>query len=467
MPVGVAADKLRRRVALSEMHGAAPGRARLGRRVVLLAALLFLLANLALRAQALGGRGGALGVFVAAVLAGTLLCALRTAWIGPALAGFGASLCFYGFHSYRPQSQACELLVSAFGAVLVWRLLRLPVSSAAAGRRAVLPFFLLYAVAATASLLLLPAGVLEHRAYLEADGLVRAALSGYPKDPLYPIVSANRLWLFLVFAAALSAQPDQRELFRRLVRGVACAVILTLVLGLLDFVGIISLVRYNLSQLFFGSDYRRLQSTFGNPSWFACFVSLSLPFVVLEFLEARALWRALLAAAFPLAAAGLFLSGSRASWVAVGVLAAGLVALQLAAKRAGRSFPHPGRLGWAAIAASAAVFALLAAGAYWPALAIVPRGSGRLEGVSREIELRGLGLASPRRVAAEYALELARQKPLLGLGYESYNMHLRAQLELPGSRVAGVTNTAIAGDPNETVFDDSHSTYLQALTGLG
>jgi len=175
MPVAAAADKLRRRVALSPMHG---------RRVVLLAALLFLLVNLALRAQALGVRGGAAGVFVAVVLAGTLVCALRPAWIGAALAVSGASLCFYGFHSYRPQSQACELLVSALGAVLVWRLLRLAGSSAPAGARAVLPFFLLYAVAATFSLLLLPADVLEHRAYLEADGLVGAALSGYPKDPL-------------------------------------------------------------------------------------------------------------------------------------------------------------------------------------------------------------------------------------------------------------------------------------------
>ena len=83
------------------------------------------------------------------------------------------------------------------------------------------------------------------------------------------------------------------------------------------------------------------------------------------------------------------------------------------------------------------------------------------------MQYRGLGLRSPRRVAAEYARELARLAPLLGLGYESFNMHLRAQLEIEGSGVARVANTAVAADPAETVFDDSHNTYLQVLTGTG
>jgi hypothetical protein len=70
-------------------------------------------------------------------------------------------------------------------------------------------------------------------------------------------------------------------------------------------------------------------------------------------------------------------------------------------------------------------------------------------------------------VAARYAIELAKQKPLLGLGYESFNMHLRAQLDIPSSAVAGVMNTAVAHDASEPLFDDSHNTYLQLLAGTG
>jgi hypothetical protein len=106
--------------------------------------------------------------------------------------------------------------------------------------------------------------------------------------------------------------------------------------------------------------------------------------------------------------------------------------------------------------------------------------TGRFEGLSRELQYRGLGVRegvrddaglgprqSPRRVAIAYALELARLAPVLGLGYESFNLHLRSQLEIPGSGVAGVVNTALAYDASETLFDDSHNTYLQVLTGTG
>ena len=92
---------------------------------------------------------------------------------------------------------------------------------------------------------------------------------------------------------------------------------------------------------------------------------------------------------------------------------------------------------------------------------------GRLEGLSREVRIRGLGLTSPRPVAARYAIALAREAPLLGLGYESFNMHLRAQLDIPSSAVARVVNTAVAQDASEPLFDDSHNTYLQVLAGTG
>jgi hypothetical protein len=78
-----------------------------------------------------------------------------------------------------------------------------------------------------------------------------------------------------------------------------------------------------------------------------------------------------------------------------------------------------------------------------------------------------VGLDSPRSVATAHALELARQGPILGLGYESYNLHLRAQLALPGSRVAAIVGAAAPRYLHETVFDDAHNTYLQVLTGTG
>ena len=454
----------------SPAHSEAPRErgARRGRAFGLALALLFLLANLVAHAWALATNGATAGALAGAAVLAAIACALRPSLLGPALAILGASLFLFGFHAYRPQSLGFELGVCALAAALVLRLARASRAATPPAMRLVLPLFALYASLSSVSLLLLPPRVLEHRAFLEGLALLPSALLAFLKDPLYPIASVDRLWLLLTFASALAAQPAAEGLFRRLFRGVAWAAVLAVVLGLLDFLGIVSLARYNLSQLFFGAAYRRLQSTFGNPSWFASFVTCALPFALLALLEARRATRWLLAAAFPLAAAALFLSGARASWLAASLWLGGLLVVRLASRRLALPSPSAGRLGWAALVLSLVTFGGLAARAFAPgAPAGVGGPAGRMEGLAREIQLRGLGLQSPRRVAAAYALALARQRPLLGLGYESFNIHLRAQLEIPGSPVARVVNDAVAADPGEAVFDDSHDTYLQVLTGTG
>ena len=220
---------------------------------------------------------------------------------------------------------------------------------------------------ATFSLLLLPPAVLEHRLFLEGSDFARAILGAFPKDPLYPIASVNRLWLFLLFAVLLSSQPDARALYRSLFRGIAWAALVAVVLGLLDFLGVFSLARYNLSHLFYGAQYRRLQSTFGNPSWFACFVSLALPFVLLELWEARRRRRVAIACLLPLCAASLFLSGARASWLAGLVVIAALAGLVLLSRRHDRPLPSPGPVVWLALGSAVATFAVLLATALFTA----------------------------------------------------------------------------------------------------
>jgi O-antigen ligase len=444
---------------------------RRGRSAAILVVLLFLLANLALRVWTTRSLGTPIEAAALVVVAAAGACLLRAAWLGTVLVGFGASFFLYGFHSYSVRNQVFEIAVTALASVLALRIRSASTPSMAPGARVVLGLGGLYALHATFSLLLLPPRVLEHRAFLEGGDLARAALLSYPKDPLYPIAGVDRLWLFLAFAGLLSLQPDATALCRRLVRGIAWAVVAAVVLGLMDFAGLVSLARYNLSHVFFGGEYRRLQSTFGNPGWFACFVACALPFVLTEWSEARSSRRLVLAVALPLVAASLLLAGARAAWLAVLLQLLGFAASRLAARRLGRPFSPAGSLGKAALAGSIAVLVLLATLTYWPAASPSAgeegrAAPGRLQGLAREILIRGLG-SSPRRVAAAYALELARERPLLGLGYESFNMHLQAQLAIPGSPVTRVVNTAVAQDPAEKLFDDSHSTYLQALSGTG
>lgn len=441
--------------------------------VAFVALAAFLLANLVVRLDAMSSFAGpGLTAAVAVTVPATVALLLaRASWLAPALGLSAASFLLYGFHSYRPQSQVFELLLLVLTLVLLLRLGRVRADHAAAGAGGALPLLSLYGLVAASSLLLLPWPVLEARAFVEGGELGRALLGAFPKDPLYPIASVNRLWLFAAFAVLLAAQADARALVRALARGVAVAAVAAALVGLLDFAGVVSLDRYNLSNLFYGSRYRRLQSTFGNPSWFACFVACALPFVLLEFRQARGRARLLLAAAFPVVAASLVLSGARAAWLAAALFVAALVADVGLAHWQRRAPPRADAPTWLAIGSTLAVVALLAAVAATtpttaaPGAAEVP--SGRLEGLSREMQYRGIGLQSPRRVAAAYALELARLAPVLGLGYESFNLHLRAQLGLPESGVARVVNTALLYDASETLFDDAHNTYLQVLVGTG
>jgi O-antigen ligase len=433
-------------------------------------ALVFLAGNLAVRVDSLA----AIAPRTAWLSAVSLVLAAAALVVKPLLAAhalelFGASFLLFGFHAYRPQSQIFELLVSALAAVLCLRLARGATPASAAGART-LAVFSPYGALASCSLLLLPRAVLEHRSFLEGDGIGRAVLAAFPKDPLYGLASIDRLWLFVAFAALLAAQPDAARLYRRLWRGVAWSAVLAAILGLLDFAGVVSLARYNLSHLFYGPHYRRLQSTFGNPSWFACFVACAFPFVLLAFHEARGKARLALAAAFPLCAASLVLSAARAAWLATLVLLTALAVAAQLARRRGRALPPVDGTSWLALGSTVATVALLAATALMTPADNLPdtgRPAGRLEGLSRELQYRGLGVASPRRVAAAYALELAKLSPVVGLGHDSFNMHLRAQLQIQASGVSRVMNAALLSDPSETVFDDSHNTYLQVLAGTG
>jgi hypothetical protein len=360
-----------------------------------------------------------------------------------------------------------ELLTTVFALALLLRLARGRAALEPAAGAAASTFLAAYALVATLSLLLLPVAVLQHRVFLEGTGFGRAVLAAFPKDPLYPIASVNRLWLFVVFAGLLAVESDGRALYRRLFRGIAWSAIAAVVLGLLDFTGVLSLDRYNLSNLFYGARYRRRQSTSGNPSWFACFVACALPFALLEFPSSPGRSRGALAAPPHLFGQPVPVQGPSRS---PAVLAAKRRCRGPQTRRRGR----PGEARCACLGGAGSTVAtvgLLVVAAIATPTTPSPGGGdrppSRLEGLSRELQYRGLWLTSPRRVAAAYALELARLKPLLGLGYETYNLHLRAQLAIPGSGVASVVNTAVSTDATETVFDDSHSTYLQVLTGTG
>jgi hypothetical protein len=433
--------------------------------------LLFLLANLLGRGASLHAAGEAWGILAVAIVLGGWLCVWRPVLLAPVLGLFGASFFLYGFHSYRLQNQVFEYLVTVLSLVLLIHSAR--VSRPPAGScRWVLGGWVLYAVLALFSLVLMPPAVLGDRVFLEEGDVFGATLRAFPSDPLYPIAGVNRLLLFVFFVALLARHRDSRRLYRVLFRGVAAATVVAVVLGLLDFSGVLTLAPYNLSRLFYGAGYDRLQSTFANPAWFASFVACALPFVLLELWQGGRRTRFLLGISFPLSAACLFFAAARAAWLASAWLILALLLIVALKKRGWIPVPPLGRAVWLALGSSVAVFLLLATSVYGPLVTGPPvesssAPSGRTGGLAREMRIRGLGVDSPRWTANAYALEMAGQRPVYGLGYETFNLHLRAQLAVAGSRVARIVNPGAEVDPGDTFFDDAHNTYLQILVGTG
>jgi O-antigen ligase len=427
-----------------------------------LLALAFLLGNLAVRSLSLDAAGGAwVLAFMAVALLAAGLAWRRPSFLGPTLFLFGASFFLYGFHSYRVQSQLFEYGVTALALALLLQGFGTGKSAPNWPAR----FWLLYLLVALFSLLLLPATILNHRLMLGGIGLFPEILTAFPRDPLYPLAGVNRLALFVLFAVLLARREDARDRYRALFRGIAWGSVACVLLGLVDFFGLISLTRYNLSRLFFGAGYQRLQSTFGNPTWFASFVTCTLPLILFELRAWGRAAPALQGVFFPLCAAALLLSSVRASWLASGFLLA-LLAASWVRRRTpdAGSTPVPtrgGRLALVGTLASLIVLGALVAGG----IAADPGVARRLWGVTEEIRVRGV--SSPRTVILAQGLELARESPLFGSGYETFNLHQRALLGIPASGVARVPNPAATADPRDTLFDDAHNTYVQILAGTG
>ncbi|HSB61890.1 MAG TPA: O-antigen ligase family protein [Vicinamibacteria bacterium] len=428
------------------------------RRLALLALLVFLLANLAFRALTLHQLGHPWADLLAASgLLVALSCVARPRLLAPVLGLFGATFFLYGFHSYRVQSLVFEYGLSCLA------LSALLVEARRRGRRGeadwVGRFLGLYLALSLLSLLLLPPSLVRHGLLLRGPSFFADVLTAFPSDPLYPLAGVNRLALFVVFARQLARLDEGRALYRLLFRGIAVGAVACVILGLMDFANLVSPGAYNMTHTLHGFRVPRLQSTFANPTWYACFVTCVAPLVALEYVEGTRRIRALLLLFVPLYAASLFLAATRASWLVALLLSA----LFFVGVRGGTdpAFHPPRRVLAAVGAATLLVVSALAFATFSPAGgSAAPSTSirGRLEGLAQEIKFRGV-LWSPRVTAFAYAWEIARESPAFGSGYEAFNLHLRSLGRLDESRVANIEST--------TYFDDAHNTYLQTVVSTG
>lgn len=240
---------------------------------------------------------------------------------------FGVSFFLFGFRSYDVQSQVFETVVG-FVAITVFLVNMRGAWGRAhgAGRegqraedgrvglnRQLVGLLLCYVGLSVLSLMVLPVGhIVKDFLYFGVKSSAMGVANAIPNSQLYPFSGINRLILFFVLAYGLATSVNAREQYRWLFVGLFVGTVFCAFLGLLDFYGIVSLDWYRKEDT-----PGVLHSMFLNRGWFAEFVITLVPFVLLGFMSRMKglWWKIALFSSLVICELALILAGARAGWV--------------------------------------------------------------------------------------------------------------------------------------------------------
>ncbi len=281
------------------------------RRALILVALIYLCLEVFIVGQSLFllGSKWKLGVLLSCFIAPSLYLFPR--FFPLSSFTLGASLFLFGSHSYSTHNQVFELLLAQFALALAINSLTQttfrPLNSF------LYKTLLLFTGAMIISIAWLPLDLIIDRwiFWAPAEFMVNF-LSSVPGTVEYSIVGINRLVLFTLAISFLSMNKDAQKLYQFIGSGLIVGALVAAVFGIFDYIGWVSLQSYAPRENVF-----RLQSFFRNPGWYAQFISITTPFILLGFFYPKRtkLMTVGLFASLLLAEISIILTGSRTSWV--------------------------------------------------------------------------------------------------------------------------------------------------------
>ncbi len=291
-----------------------------GKRVI----FLFLLANLVVRFSTVFYYKPytiVLAAILGCVAAAGVIVVFFRKLLKPYLLLFGFSFFLYGVGSIDIQSRIFEMLVTLVAITLF--LVNLREKSQIANAETTIslnPWLVVMSVSFTGlavfSLMCLPLRQIISDMWM--FGIPRSffyLFIGPAYGVYYPVVAVIRLSLFLIMAVQLALTANRYENFQWLFIGIFASGVFSAFIGLLEFYGVISL-----NPLRFGtrmSTLGVLHSLFVNRAWFGEFVLITIPFVLIGFMNRyKKLWFTIfLFFCMILCEIALILSGGRAGWV--------------------------------------------------------------------------------------------------------------------------------------------------------
>ncbi|MBU1417930.1 MAG: O-antigen ligase family protein [Proteobacteria bacterium] len=383
-------------------------------------------------------------------LSGIVLCLLplfKPSWLKASIFCFALTFPLYGSFSYSTHAFLFELYLNFLALTLSVTVYKAGSFSRGSGLLQCILF--LYGILSCASLLLLPIQQMAWQLLLwDWNIFWNAVFFATPELSLYSVAALNRLVLYILCAILLSSCQEAKELYRAFFVGLLVAAFWASVIGILDYYKFIDLRRFR--DVF--DDGLRLQSVFANPGWFAEYLAVIIPYILLGFLssELQKTNKICLFGILIVCEIAIILTYSRTGWIIYPFV---LIVCWFFFYVATRT--DSGRCTWKQVGKVSLQVVisvpLTICVSYFLIFHVFDLLNSSACKDSNKFEQRISQMKNPaaRKVIWEESLEMVKEKPLFGYGYESFKLH----------------NTILKKVTKE--WDTPHNLYLQLLVSGG
>ncbi len=426
---------------------------------------IFLTLNLIARIHVLDNHGVVLKLLLPTLVVIPLIVYLHKGFIRLCFFILGLTLPLYGYQSYTLNNHIFEFILFFLGLILLFS--GENVRNLKYSENILAVYIGSFLLLLSCSLLLFP--LESFFATFRLWGFFsfcNAFIGATPGDPMYSLAALNRLALFVILLYAINTKATADKIYTSLFIGCGCSVICACVLGILNQFGWLSLTWLR-PDVITKSGFHRLHSVFGNPGWFAEYILICTPLVLLLTRKLPGIFVKvlLLLPVLAIIVMCLFFTGSRTSWLIIPVVVMlcffGLLRFNNNEKREMSTQAKSALKSttWSVILACcviAAVFFGMSKTSYFDSRNV------NFASSQQYLNKRIKDIFNPtERVKLwQESLVLISESPLYGLGYEGYRWHQEVMTSIPSSKFSHERQT-------KNNWDTAHNFYIQLAVGNG